>query len=728
VPPAQGEAWTPAAQGLPEVLVTAIVSLFRQGLADPRGLEYRAVEIATGDVWSGGGRATATHAWVLPQGDGGARFGVAWNGLVYPLATVGPAADLRADVAALVKKDAETRAAWAREHPDSEFYRFRHAWPEGASVSHETLLPLKVALLLRAGEGKLAGEVWAAWTAGMRANTNDDGRHLADPYLMLATDWVWALFDRAVCAHMRGDDAIALASARGLASVGPAVEEGADRRGFERRGRSDAERRHLSFLEPLPALLADQERRATRAPAGKEAGIAALIESLDQVDARQWGQPGGVSLAEDRRVQALIKEGEAAVEPLLRVLEGDTRLTRSVHFWRDFAHHRSILGVHEAAYVALSGILDASFFGAASTGDDLTARGAEGRRRVAAQIREHWTKWRGVPLVERWYRILADDSSPGDPWLQAARSISLPANVSVLPGSMAFTTTQTTPAGGTPALRGEALRSKTGPSVTELMERRVNDLAAKDGADANAPLGGSCAMAKLLGDWDAPAARPALARQVDRARRLFASRRGDRALGTSSLSRCIAELTTARVRGGDGKALDEYAQWIRTTAPEDIDWYVKEVFEPMWRNHRHPAIAGAGQALFGAARSPFRQLIGPGRLEDLLEVPMVRVAGFQELVVKALGDRRSIGRGEVASADNFRYELDSGGSGSMGIDKNDPFTPPVGTRHPVRACDFYARSLARLDGAPAFQLHWSEQRRNEALNAMRSFVQAQPAR
>ena len=109
--------------------------------------------------------------------------------------------------------------------------------------------------------------------------------------------------------------------------------------------------------------------------------IQKLTTALEDVSARQMGQPGGVALGEDPIVQALIHEGEPAVEPLLAVFENDTRLTRSVQFWRDFARYRSVLAVYEAAYVALSGILDASFFQAVSTGDHLTARGLEGGAR-----------------------------------------------------------------------------------------------------------------------------------------------------------------------------------------------------------------------------------------------------------------------------------------------------------------------------------------------------------
>src|SRR5262249_1660747 len=131
--------------------------------------------------------------------------------------------------------------------------------------------------------------------------------------------------------------------------------------------------------------------------------IPLLVARLEDVAARQWGQPGGVNLADDPVVAALIQAGTDAVDPLIDVIEKDTRLTRSVHFWRGFSRHRSLLGVHEAAYVALAGIVEMSFFQAASTGDDLSGRGPEVRKKLAADLRAYWAKWRGVPMVEKWY-------------------------------------------------------------------------------------------------------------------------------------------------------------------------------------------------------------------------------------------------------------------------------------------------------------------------------------
>jgi hypothetical protein len=71
-------------------LVRAATVLFAQGLADPRGLGYRHVEIAATVDLDAAAAAVATRAWILPGAEEGPRFGIAWNGLVYPLLSRDP--------------------------------------------------------------------------------------------------------------------------------------------------------------------------------------------------------------------------------------------------------------------------------------------------------------------------------------------------------------------------------------------------------------------------------------------------------------------------------------------------------------------------------------------------------------------------------------------------------------------------------------------------------------
>ena len=89
-PPLQHQAWTAPSATLPATLVSAVDLLYRQGVADPRGCEYREVEVVVGSVWSGDGGIHKVHGWVLPRGNASAqRFAVCWNGQVYPAISVG---------------------------------------------------------------------------------------------------------------------------------------------------------------------------------------------------------------------------------------------------------------------------------------------------------------------------------------------------------------------------------------------------------------------------------------------------------------------------------------------------------------------------------------------------------------------------------------------------------------------------------------------------------------
>jgi hypothetical protein len=722
LPPGQGDPWQPPPAGeLPAVLLSAVEVLFEQGLADPRGLAYREVEIAVGDVWSGGAHTVKTHAWGI--GAEG-RFGVTWSGLVYPLVSIGAAADVDADVRAVLHEDAAQRARFASEHPGVVFCRWRSAAPEADSVSEKVLSPLAAAMLLRLGEHALARDLWQAWTAGMHPHVGDDDVHLRDPYLLLATTWTWALFDRAVTAHMRGDDPMALASARALRAIGPTIEAEADRRGFERRDAA-----HMDFLDQVPALLADQERRAVEEAAGQGAGgdrVVEMIRALELVDARQWGQPGGVDLGQDRRVKALVGVGEPAIEPLLEALEHDTRLTRSVHFGRDFDMHRSILGAHEAAYVALANILQTSFFGADSTADSLSAHGAEGRREVAAAIRAFWQTWRGVPLEERWYRVLADDAAPPERWFEAAGNIVRPTNVSVSRGAMAFTTTSSSPApDGPPTLRGEILRSKTAPSVTALLVRRADELGKRMGAShgEQPSLDVACSMAEILGAWDVKGGLAAITRQAEAARKLFGGK-ADRSLDAGAAALCVAHLTSLRQRGGDTRALGVYARWVVTLTPDVTFLYLGDLLAPLWQNAGDPAAERAAEVLFGDPRSPWTNL-ATWHIADLLQVPLVRLGAFRRLVVQKLGDRTRIGDVTVGEGGAWDYNVATGGGGmSAGGGAQDPLSAAPGTRLDLRVCDLVGTRL-RLDGAPAYQVYWTAAARDEALEKLAAFVRAQ---
>ena len=427
-PPEQKRPWTAPVTKLPRFLPRAAALLFEQGVADPRGCEYREVEVGDGDLLT-------THGFVLPErpGDAG-RFAVGWDGVVYPAFRVGAAADLDTDIRALAgaMKARREEAAAKRDvrfgDPGgftagaSRLFIPLGTKPSGPS-SVETPSALKVCLLLRLGRADLAEALFAAGTGWTPDARPFDLTGYRVSYETLAREWANRVYNRAVDAHGRFDDAIALDAVRRVAAftkaAGPVLEE----MGFakpQQAGMAGVTPPYFPKLYQLDALLADQERRAKEPPRGPVPGpnaparerVAALIRDLDQV------VPGGgmvmngmFSPSGSEAERALVREEDAAVEPLLNALVSDDRLTRTVSFpgSRHGSDDRSISPVSQPEYYALLGIMRTRVIPGASNGS--VGRSREERKRTAEAIRAFWEKNRGVPMLERYYRTLADDGA-----------------------------------------------------------------------------------------------------------------------------------------------------------------------------------------------------------------------------------------------------------------------------------------------------------------------------
>ena len=88
IPPEQFAPWTAPATHLSPVVASAFTELFTEGVADPRGCEYREIEVPDGNqsgYYLDAAGPTKTHGWVLPGG----KFAICWNGLVYPISAAG---------------------------------------------------------------------------------------------------------------------------------------------------------------------------------------------------------------------------------------------------------------------------------------------------------------------------------------------------------------------------------------------------------------------------------------------------------------------------------------------------------------------------------------------------------------------------------------------------------------------------------------------------------------
>ena len=738
-PPQQQVDWQAGLSTVPPAWIAAARTLFDQGLADPRGCEYREIEVVAGSV-SGGGSVVKTHGWVLPrvslrQQD----FAVCWNGLVYPVLKVGVPADFRADASAGVGPPVPRRFLWRGESVRIS------GGTEGITAVSSQDFPLKACILLRLGEPALAREV--TLRAMRREREHWDGARgkseeaaideKGDPYLEWARQWAWSLWDRAVCAHMRGDDGLALATLRQLARVHPAIRQEVGRRGFKNETVYDDRKsidawRFLDWLrEPFPRLLADQERRAKeprRLPvvaAGAEkypdkpARIAALVKDLQEVAVTQMMQPGGLDpFIQDPTAAALVAEGADAVEPLLQAWERDGgRLTRSVSFVRDFQPGRFLHPVSEPAAAILAAIMQVS-------PDDLRALAGGA---TPGTVREYWQKARGTTPMERWYLTMADDAAGVKAWQQAAKEIVRPNNVRNL-GNGRTTWTPLKP-GEVAPMAGEPLRAKTDPTLSELWVKRAAQMRPDDEhISAHVfDLTYSCEFVANLARWDRAAAVREAALHMDLCRRHIEGNWGMAVGSGNRFVDFLARFALVRADSGDLAGLDDYCAWLasaKNTLESEpfhpnhwMSWGAREgmrLFEPLWRYAQNPTVKAAVFVIFAGPNPPAGPLLqahekSDGPLAEIVKTPMLRFPEVRTYVLAALADRAAMGEAEVSAA--------GGRTIGSSFAKGPPPLPgaAIDTKVQYRVCDFYVWQLSRWVGLPAIELTWPEEKRDAAV-------------
>ena len=720
-PPGQTRQWTAPPTSLPAVVVSAAAALFDQGMADPRECEYRVVEINLA-------RPLKTHAWVLPADNGQARYAVGWNGLVYPVQSVGAPADLAADATAPPR------------------WRFREAVEavgESHALSVESTLRIKAALLLRLGEGGLAEKLWREG-CGDRVEMAR-----ADPYADMAAAWLGSWYNRAVRAYLRDDYPAALAICRQLSPVLAKARET-----IRARGIPEPWPEHFDGLPfwQMPILMAEAQRRIDEPadvsaldsgqPAAGPERIAALIRDLELVRVQQSMLPGRTEVLDDAAVQALVRAGDAAVPALLRCLVEDQRLTRSRYTGGGWTLESGpIIPVYEAAYTALFCLFNTTFplfeHGSkeASWEDrrwDKEPRdlSPDDRRALAAKLEAYWHQLRDEDPLERAYATLRDDQAGWKAWLQAVDEIVQPGDGTstdyrlvspVLGGYSIFPRrTPITP-------RGEALRGRTDPPVRELIIRRFEQLVADTAPfDYYQPGRQPDTPGKLLlslAAWngrDHPDDLPHFQGELVAQYRCLtpdAAPNSRRESDRREEARMIIRLYEKRLELGDPDALAGYADFLPDLTPYGAER--GDEFRLLWRHPDDPAIVRAAEKMFGASSSwvPFSKR-GNVDLKGLSRMPLVAVPAFRKELERGLGDTSA--DGQVTLAENG--DLHDGPGRLERFNPLDPLAPAGGSKVDYRLCDDYARQLSFLDGFPECELYWPIADRDRAVAACRAFL------
>ena len=714
-PPEQTHPWTAPRTSLPAAVVSASAALFDLGMADPRGCEYREVELVL--AWG----PVKEHGWLLPAAEGTPRYAVGWNGLVYPVKSVGAPADLAKDMGSMI---------------DGRFRGNGNGWPmsDHGSLNAAEALAIKVALLLRLGQTALAETVWRNGCAG------DPKLARTDPYVEMATLWLGRWDNQAVEAYLRDDYPAALAICRRVLPVEAKARALAHTRNS--RDPLAAWNGENSFWQ-LPALTAEAQRRIHEPPAGVSvldsgqpaagpARIAALIDELDRVHVAQRMNPGATDVLDFPVVQALVKAGDEAVPALLACVVADQRLTRS-QFTEGMGADGPIIPVYEAAYVALFRFLNRTVppfeHDGAGERDEQEPRdlNPQERQALAAKLEAAWkTRHKDGPS-ELAYATLRNDHASAKAWLQAVDEIVQPADGQSTDYRLEF------PAVGGYSIRiddkpftprGEALRSRTDPPVRELIIRCFERIMAHDNFGPERENAPGKLLLSLAG-WDGSAHLDDLRRLqgelVATLHRLSAVTPDDSGVwyDLDAQTHMIVRVFAKRLELGDAGALAEYADFLPTlrrgASIED--------FQLLWRHPDDPAVSRAADKLFGAG-SPWVPLVGrySQRYADLIRTPLVALPAFQRELDRGLGDRSSAGQ---VTVDKDRFD-DENGTVSGGTSPNpharDPLSPPDGSKIHYRVCDSYACELSLLDGCPECELYWPQANRDRAVEACRAFL------
>ena len=396
--------------------------LMAEFLFDPKGAERVTIRTSVGSL--GGVSAEEVDGWYVPGMNGQPSrvyFTDGWS-IPAPPETERKKVDFSSVCRARIELKAFEQQEQKRREPDfDKVYERMRLLAVGSLTEDELAL---AAWLYRKGDEALAAKILALARNEVIDRAKRQGNKKSDDLRDLLRDQLaLSAFAGLVHSYIWRADEIALNHGERLLRLYPKEAE------------------QYSYRQAKP-LVAELKRRKTTGSFGKEPSqhwpdgfekwdekkkVDWLVDSLDEVDARQFSQPGSVPLSQDRRVVELVRLGDVAVPKLLDALEFDDRLTRSVHYWRNFSRHRTVLGVREAALTALMSILQVGVFESVSTSDSLSGRGKGAEKEPVSQLRAYWKKYGHLPFDERMMFFLTDPATTlKEKRLAAARLSRLP--------------------------------------------------------------------------------------------------------------------------------------------------------------------------------------------------------------------------------------------------------------------------------------------------------------
>jgi hypothetical protein len=335
----------------------------------------------------------------------------------------------------------------------------------------------------------------------------------------------------------------------------------------------------------------------------------------------------------------------------------------------------------------------------------------EERQKAAEMIRSFWLTHRGQSPQEQAYSVLADDHATEPAWMEAARHITQPTNESYSGGWV-----ETTPLkpGQTLGLRGELLRSKTAPSVTELLSKRALQIATmrdpNNGAWNVQYLNDSTKLALMLSQWDWANSDPTLTAQFQNCTSYQKSLPSH--YDEVSITELYSQITKARISLGDKKAIPDYGQALRDMQSGDLKFFsAAAVFEALWQNANDPEMVTTAESLFNSPTSFLYHVSDCRESDELIKSPLLSVPEFGKAIVRELSDTTCIQTVTVKAKNDVEYKTQDGIPYSLGNASD----VPSGTVIAIRRCDIIAADLQDAEGTSEFSYYWPLERRNQAI-------------
>ena len=291
----------------------------------------------------------------------------------------------------------------------------------------------------------------------------------------------------------------------------------------------------------------------------------------------------------------------------------------------------------------------------------------------------------------------------------------------------AWTTIAPVKPGTLPPMKGEPLRSRQNPSVSDLLKKRAEQISEPTQGRGGFDYANGADFALMLYEWEPKGAQTLPTLQTVMRRCIAFENTRIKTGGDSDsyqLGGRIARLTLARVRLTDNTAAAEYEKWMRITSLEYLGSEANNALLPLWKYPQNPALRRAADHLFAPpSGTAWSQLLSNPESQTnyyaaaLFGSDLLRVDAFRNLVIRRLSNQKRAGSVLEKNNDKQtrRFTWRSDGS----------HTPKEAgwKTGPLRICDQTALALKRLPGAPRLDPFGSEAERNKVCAAFAVYLE-----